>query len=123
MSQIEKATLAAEFEFSLVEDKLQLTFSTKRSEGIFCRGDDTPKTNGMLEILIAPQETSDGLKLIALSRLSAGMLGMQASSLCGNRSGGPEPVEVSLEHPVSQIVGKGRSCDDHFPRGDFLGLG
>lgn len=64
MSQIEKATLTAEFELNLVEDNLQLTFPGKRSEGIFRKGADSPKMNGKLEIVISPQESSEGLKLI-----------------------------------------------------------
>lgn len=56
MSQVEKATIKANFDMQVVDDELQLSFSNK--------GDRRRSkwTRGTLEITIAPHETSDGLK-------------------------------------------------------------
>lgn len=65
MSQIEKATLTAEFELALVDDELQLNFPSRKSDGLFHNKANTQKTtSGKLEIVISPQEPSEGLKLI-----------------------------------------------------------
>lgn len=64
MSQIEKATLTADFEMEIVNDELQLHFTNGSSAGkggLFKKS----KTNrGKLEIVITPKETTDGLKQI-----------------------------------------------------------
>ncbi|MFI5151483.1 MAG: DUF2589 domain-containing protein [Bacteroidia bacterium] len=61
-SKIEKATLTADFEMEIVNDALQLNFTDSGSNrGLFRKS----KTNrGTLEIVISPQETSEGLKLL-----------------------------------------------------------
>lgn len=65
MSQIEKATLTAEFELALVDDELQLHFPNSKKGGLFNKKDINQKTtNGKLEIVISPQEPSEGLKLV-----------------------------------------------------------
>jgi hypothetical protein len=58
MSQIQKATVTANFEMEIVNDELQLNF-TNKSKGM---GRKSKKTWGKLEITITPQESSDGLK-------------------------------------------------------------
>ncbi len=64
ISQIEKATLTADFEMEIVNDTLQLHFAdsnAKQKNGFFKKS----KTNrGKLEIVISPQDTTDGLKLM-----------------------------------------------------------
>lgn len=62
MSQIEKATLTAEFEMEIVDGELQLNFPAQKSEGSLRKKGKT--TTGVLEITISPQESSEGLKLI-----------------------------------------------------------
>jgi hypothetical protein len=65
MSQIEKATLTADFELVLVDDELQITFPAHKNEGLFHKNNDNPNTtSGKLEIVITPQEPSEGLKLL-----------------------------------------------------------
>lgn len=60
-SQIEKATIKADFELSVVNDEVQLSFpGSKKTK--FGNGNDT--TKGTLEIIISPQETSEGLRLL-----------------------------------------------------------
>ena len=62
-SQIEKATLSADFEMEIVNDALQLHFTdgSKSNNGFFKKS----KTNrGKIEIVISPRETTDGLKLV-----------------------------------------------------------
>ena len=62
-SQIEKATLTAEFDMQIVDGSLQLDFvnRTASTMSFFSK----PKTSsGTLEIIISPQENSEGLKLI-----------------------------------------------------------
>lgn len=62
MSQIEKATLTAEFEMEIIDGELQLSFPNRKNDGVFNK---KPKNNtGKLEITISPQESSEGLKLI-----------------------------------------------------------
>jgi hypothetical protein len=61
-SQIEKATLTAEFILEIVDNELQLNFPGRKSNGMFQKKRKT--TNGKLEIVISPQEPSEGLKLI-----------------------------------------------------------
>lgn len=61
MSQVEKATLTANFEMEIVDGELQLHFGKSSSKGFFKK----PKTAfGKLEITISPQEASEGLKLM-----------------------------------------------------------
>jgi len=62
MSQIEKATLTAEFEMEIIDGELQLSFPNKKSDGVFNK--KTKSNTGKLEITISPQESSEGLKLI-----------------------------------------------------------
>lgn len=65
LSQIEKAIITADFELSLADEELQLSFPPKKSQGLFSRNSNEPKkTNGKLEIVISPQESSEGLKMI-----------------------------------------------------------
>jgi hypothetical protein len=63
LSQIEKATITAEFEMALVDDELQLSFPSKKSGGLFQKS-PANTTNGKLEIVISPQDTPEGLRLI-----------------------------------------------------------
>ena len=58
MSKIEKATLSADFDLEIINDELQLSFP-RRSEGIFSK--KGRRTTGALEIIISPQEPSEGL--------------------------------------------------------------
>lgn len=60
-SQIEKATLTAEFEMEIIDNELQLSFPSHKS-GVFHK--DSKGNTGKLEIVISPQESSEGLKLI-----------------------------------------------------------
>ena len=55
-SKIEKATVTAEFALEVINDELQISFPNKK----------TPEnaTVGKLEIVISPQELTDGLELI-----------------------------------------------------------
>jgi hypothetical protein len=62
MSQIEKATLTADFEMQIVDGELQLSFPGRKNDGVFHKKSKT--TTGKLEITISPQESSEGLKLI-----------------------------------------------------------
>src|SRR6218665_1647544 len=65
MSQIEKATLTADFEMEIVNDELQLHFTSGSSNTKGGSLFKKPKTNrGKLEIVITPKETTDGLKQI-----------------------------------------------------------
>lgn len=55
-SKIEKATVTAEFALEVINDELQISFPNKKiSENA---------TVGKLEIVISPQELTDGLELI-----------------------------------------------------------
>ncbi len=68
LSQIEKATLSADFELSLSNDELQINFPMPKKEKVFNKHINTDKsTKGKLEIVISPQESSEGLKLIVES--------------------------------------------------------
>lgn len=62
MSQIEKATLTADFELEIVDGELQLSFPVRKNEKMF--GKKSKSTSGKLEIVISPQQSSEGLKLI-----------------------------------------------------------
>lgn len=59
MSQIEKATLKAEFEIEIINDEVQLSF-TDNKRNTSRRKSKT--TRGKLELTISPHETSEGLK-------------------------------------------------------------
>lgn len=64
ISQVEKATLTADFEMEIVDDILQLHFAnrnTKPRNGFFKQSNTN---RGKLEIVISPQDTTDGLKLM-----------------------------------------------------------
>jgi len=64
MSQIEKATLTADFEMEIVNDELLLHFasgSANPKAGFFKR---SKANRGKLEIVITPKETTEGLKLL-----------------------------------------------------------
>jgi len=63
MSHIEKATLTADFEMNIVDGELQLDFVNRSNEGGFMKK-SSKSTRGTLEIVISPQESSEGLKLI-----------------------------------------------------------
>lgn len=61
-SQIEKATLTADFDMEIVDGDLQIDFAGKgRSKGVFKK---TKRSKGSMEITISPQDTSEGLKLL-----------------------------------------------------------
>lgn len=60
-SHIEKATLTAEFEMEIVDNELQLNFPSHKG-GVFQK--DSKTNTGKLEIVISPQESAEGLKLI-----------------------------------------------------------
>lgn len=62
MSHIEKATFTAEFEMDIIDGELQLSFPSEKKEGMFNR--KSKGTFGKLEVVIAPQESSEGMKLI-----------------------------------------------------------
>ena len=59
MSQIEKATLTANFEMQIENGELQLNFSDRSRSGF---GKKSKTSHGKLEITIMPQESSEGLK-------------------------------------------------------------
>lgn len=59
MSQIEKATISANFDIEIVNDEVQLNF-TNKSSGL--SGRKSKATRGKLELTIAPQESSEGLR-------------------------------------------------------------
>jgi hypothetical protein len=54
-SQVEKATLTAEFQLSIVNDELFIDFSSAKNENT---------TTGKLEIVISPKETTEGFQQI-----------------------------------------------------------
>ncbi|MDR1022891.1 MAG: DUF2589 domain-containing protein [Prevotellaceae bacterium] len=56
-SQVEKATLTAEFQLSIVDDELFIDFSGTKKEG-----ENT--SAGKLEIVISPKETTEGFQQI-----------------------------------------------------------
>ena len=59
-SQIEKATLTADFDMEIVDGELQIDFAgKKKSEGLL---ENSKTSKGTLEITISPQDTTDGLK-------------------------------------------------------------
>lgn len=67
LSRIEKATLTSDFEMELADGELQLEFSTPGKGksalgGIF--GSSKPKNGGRLEIVITPQDTPEGLRVV-----------------------------------------------------------
>lgn len=62
MSQIDKVKLTSEFEMQMNGDELEIEFSNRSNNSIFSRAKDT-KT-GKIEIVIKPQETAEGLKVL-----------------------------------------------------------
>jgi len=62
MTQVEKVTLTTEFEMEIIDDELQLNFVAKKRTGIF--GKSEKSTHTKLEIVLSPQESSEGLKLL-----------------------------------------------------------
>jgi len=60
MSQIEKATLTADFDIEIIDGELQLNFTNRSSGGIFHKKPETSRAK--LEITITPQDTTEGLK-------------------------------------------------------------
>jgi hypothetical protein len=62
MSQIEKAVLSVDIEMEVNRGEVEINFSNKGDRGGFMR--KPKKTSGKLEIIISPQETSEGLKLL-----------------------------------------------------------
>lgn len=62
-SQIEKAVLKSDFQMQIVNDELQMEFvSRKNSKSGFFKNSKSSK--GSIEIVISPQDTSEGLKLL-----------------------------------------------------------
>ncbi|MCW3102332.1 MAG: hypothetical protein JWO09_772 [Bacteroidetes bacterium] len=63
-SQIEKATLTADFEMEIIDNVLQLHFTngSKSPNGNFFKRSKTNR--GTLEIVLSPQQSTDGLKLV-----------------------------------------------------------
>ena len=61
MSQVEKATLTADFEMEIIDDVLQLHFTDSSNKGFFKK---SKANRGKLEIVITPKDTTDGLKLL-----------------------------------------------------------
>jgi hypothetical protein len=53
-SKIEKATISVEFDVEVIEEKVRLNFASQQPEA----------RKGKIEIVISPQETSEGLKAI-----------------------------------------------------------
>jgi hypothetical protein len=64
LSQIDKVTLTSEFEMQMNGDELEIEFSNRpnTSGSIFSKPKET-KT-GKIEIVIKPQETAEGLKIL-----------------------------------------------------------
>lgn len=62
-SKIEKATVTAEFALEVINDELQISFPNKKTS--------ENATVGKLEIVISPQELTDGLELIIEGYASA----------------------------------------------------
>lgn len=65
--RIEKATLTADFEMDVVNDELQLNFPSGSGQGSVLGslfGKPKEKNNGRLEIVISPNDTPEGLKLV-----------------------------------------------------------
>ncbi|MFK7797926.1 MAG: DUF2589 domain-containing protein [Aureispira sp.] len=62
MNKIEKATLTAEFDIELVDDEVQLNFVTKKRSRLF--GKSSQATHSKLEIVLSPEESSEGLRLL-----------------------------------------------------------
>lgn len=63
-SQIEKATLKANFEMEIVNDELQINFTNRNRSSI---GKRNKTTRGQLEITIAPAESPEGLQQLVES--------------------------------------------------------
>ena len=57
-TQIEKATISINFELDVVEDELHLNFSKTEKNA------PEVQSKGTVEIIISPQQTSEGLKLL-----------------------------------------------------------
>lgn len=64
MTKVEKTTLTADFDIEIVDGDLQLNFINRSamSSGIFKKSKST--TRGTLEIVLSPQESTEGLKLL-----------------------------------------------------------
>lgn len=58
-SQIEKATFTADFDVEIVNDELQINFT--KGDNLFKK---SKSKRGKLEIVISPQESSEGMKLL-----------------------------------------------------------
>lgn len=63
LSQIEKVTLTSEFDMQLNDNELEIDLSN-RNGGLF--GGKKNRT-GKIEIVITPQDTSEGLKILVES--------------------------------------------------------
>jgi rRNA maturation endonuclease Nob1 len=61
-SQIESATLTADFEMQFVDEELKINFVNKSNTGLFQK--TSKASRGTLEITIKPQETSEGLRML-----------------------------------------------------------
>jgi len=60
-SQIEKATLTADFDIEIIDNELNINFKNKKKEGLF----KNHKSSGnKFEITISPQNTPEGLSLL-----------------------------------------------------------
>lgn len=64
MSQIEKATMTAEFDMEIVDGELQLNFTNSSTKTPRRLGKRRRMTRGKLEITLAPHETPEGLKIL-----------------------------------------------------------
>lgn len=62
MSQVEKATLTADFDIEIIDGEVQLNFTNKKNGGLFQK--KSKSTRGKLEITIKPQESAEGLKIL-----------------------------------------------------------
>lgn len=61
-TQLDKATLSADFEMEVIDGELQLHFSDSSTTGLFTK---KPKTAwGKIELTFSPRDTSEGFKLL-----------------------------------------------------------
>jgi hypothetical protein len=62
LSQIDKVTLTSEFEMKINGNELEIEFSDRKSGGFFRKNRDAKL--GKIEIVIKPQDSSEGIKIL-----------------------------------------------------------
>lgn len=62
MSKIEKAVLTVDLDMEIEKGDIEVNFASKKHDGGLFR--KSKKTSAKLEIIISPQESTDGLKLL-----------------------------------------------------------